>query len=345
MRLPWVLLCAVPILCTSRYELMAQNGPDDHRIFFRGTWEREDHNPGLINPNGRPELQVAGVHAVYVYDYATHELRALDGSGNLLWATWGADGPAPVIGFANPSDMKVDKANNLWIDDPYAGLVFVLSERGVVQRRIPALQSAARIVLQPDGGFWLWDEAIRGGGFSIFSASGVRIGEIPARDRGAGIDTLPPIVRVPWLARGADPASPIVQTFSWSSDFLLWNQADRKPLTIHGVEPLNFPVALSWSVRGRDHLRVPPDASRGAMGAVADDSRIYILFAGATKYKGRIVDTYRLHDGVYVGSYLLPQPVVSLSRLGESFVTTTTQPMAGVQIWKWVQTSKNARGR
>jgi len=223
--------------------------------------------------------------------------------------------------------------------------VFVVSDQGIVQQLIPALRSAERIVLRGSGGFWLWDEAIRGGGFTMYGANGARAGEIALRDSRTGIDTLAPIVRVPLLAGGPNANSPIVETFSWSSDFLLWSPLDRRPVTVHGVEPLSFPTVLAWSVGGNQRVRIPPDATRGVLSTVVGDSLIYILFSGTTKYKGRLIDTYLLKNGRYAGSYLLPEPVITISRLGGKFVTTTTRPAANVQIWTWMPVGKRASAR
>jgi hypothetical protein len=345
MRTVLVLSCLSIVMCSTASELVAQDETSGHRIFFQGTWKQAQLGRGVVNPASRPELQIADSRAVYVYDYALHQLRALDTAGHVLWTSMGMGGPGPQIGFANPADMKLDQANNLWVNDPYIGMVFVLSNQGVVQRRIPALRSAARIALQRNGGFWLWDEAIRGGGFTTYGPDGTRTGQIPLREAKTGVDTLPPIVRVPWLASGPHADSPVVQTFSWSSDFLLWNSLDHRPVVVHGIEPLNFPVVLSWSIGGQQHLRVPPDANHGALSTVVDDSLIYVLFSGTSKYKARVIDTYLLKNGRYAGSYLLPEPAISMSRLGGQFVTTTTQPNAGVQMWGWVPANKNTNAR
>lgn len=345
MRASRAVISAISIMCAAGHGLAAQADTIGHRVFFQGTWRGGSIGRHVVAPDARPELQVAGSNAFYVYDYAGHELRALDMTGRVVWSSAGSDGPPPQFGFANPSDMKVDAANRLWVDDPYTGFVFVLSDRGAVTRRISALRSAERIVLRPGSGFWLWDEAIRGGGFTMFGSDGNRAGQVSFREGKTGIDTLPPIERVPLLASAQGGIGPIVQTFLWSSDFLLWTPPNPKPLECHGIEPLSFPVILSWNGSGQQHFRMTPGATRGALATVVDDSLIYILFGGTTKYRDRVIDTYSLKSGRYVGSYLLPEPVVSMSRLNGKFVTTTTRPAAGVQIWSWVPTRTRTSDR
>ena len=74
---------------------------------------------------------------------------------------------------------------------------------------------------------------------------------------------------------------------------------------------------------------VQPEYS--AQGLSLSDSLLYVLFAGTTDNANRLVDRYRLQDGSYLGTMLLPKPVAGLAVQGSDVYVVFNSPYPTVQ--------------
>lgn len=101
------------------------------------------------------------------------------------------------------------------------------------------------------------------------------------------------------------------------------------------VEPIPFPRILSWKhPDGATSVRVDPNAIESAVDVDADQDFIYVLFGGATT-EGRAeqIDVYR-RNGVYVGTYRFPAPIVAMARVPGGFLTVSRRNNSH-QLERW----------
>ena len=92
-----------------------------------------------------------------------------------------------------------------------------------------------------------------------------------------------------------------------------WWRASNKcrfqaPRTLSAQYPTGGPFAVSRSTRRPFRLR-----SRWLWALRG----FFVLFRGSTANAGRLVDTYALSDGVYLGSYLLPHRAEAIAYLAD----------------------------
>ncbi|WP_419936632.1 hypothetical protein [Candidatus Palauibacter sp.] len=132
--------------------------------------------------------------------------------------------------------------------------------------------------------------------------------------------------------------------YRWSSQIVLLDSHGRVKPIVEGVESIPFPELLTYTPNQdlgdgmtlRRIWRVDPEAPRASRAVAAEGSRIYVLFGGATEKAGRIVDTYSVSNGAYMGSYILPGTrhtdiaVLSDGRLA----TLDTEFFPTVRLWR-----------
>ena len=137
-----------------------------------------------------------------------------------------------------------------------------------------------------------------------------------------------------------------VVVFRWASP-LIYVEADGSiESVVEGVERIPFPEVVDYPVdtkaagldrRGITRMqltKVDPQAVLAVRSVTADRSRVFVLFAGASEYRDRIVDTYRVPDGAYQGSFLLPHAVADIAVLADGRLATLEREFfPTVRLW------------
>ncbi len=128
--------------------------------------------------------------------------------------------------------------------------------------------------------------------------------------------------------------------YRWSSD-IVWLSSDGSVRDVtQGVEATPFPepVYIDESTpRGRIRgVKVDPAAvAFTQMQPGADSERIYILPLGRTEHARKVVDTYAIATGEYMGSCQLPHAVSSITVLEDgSLATLEVDLVPTVRIWR-----------
>jgi hypothetical protein len=101
--------------------------------------------------------------------------------------------------------------------------------------------------------------------------------------------------------------------------------ANKLEWATEGIEPVLLPSVLKWRVPGGAVVqRVSPAAVVSSLGLSILSDTVFVHFAGRSSYANRLVDRYRLQDGEYLGSTLLPMPVARVIRTPRGYIATTT---------------------
>ena len=96
---------------------------------------------------------------------------------------------------------------------------------------------------------------------------------------------------------------------TWSDHMILLDDSGQIRSVVRGVERIEFPDPLPVVQEGQTvGYRPDPRAAQATQSVTVTDDRIYVLFQGETRYRGRLVDTYA-RNGEYLGSHLLPEDV------------------------------------
>jgi len=312
--------------------------PDDlpPRRVEKPRWERVFRvggEPGdtLLFHVTRIDADTAGVSVVD--GYGGRVLR-FHRTGRLLWS-FGRPGSGPHE-FRRPRDLHVDRRGRTWVLDAENARITVLTPAGAPDFLVPL----DRLGFVPD-------RFLPGpGDHALF---------LDARaDR--------PLVRVdregrvvarrelPWprfreLGRlagqvilAAHRGGGWSAAFAFGDRFLSFDRRDR--LTRHGwfAEPASFPevrVQRSGGLVGRRSVtRRILDPTFAAVSLTSSPGRLHVHFAGRTELAYRVLDTFRLRDGRYVGSLRLPRQVDELALGGEVLYVSYSDPYPTLEAWR-----------
>ena len=272
-----------------------------------------------------------------VDDWGDFTLRAFNATGELLWTSGGyGEGPGEFAGFW---DVEYDAD----------GTLLVLDERN---RRLTVLDSSGNLLSTlrlPDEMMEQVMPSAWALGHRVFlprdKASGAWVAVSEQGFAGR---------RGPMLSMGFNhpmgsqafaaplPNGEAAVAFRWSDRIFLLDHDGRIRTTVNGIEPIPFPTVVSYTpspdaIPGRRILRVTridPEAKRAVRSVTAGQSRLFVLFEGATQRTSRIVDTYAFADGAYLGSYLLPHRVVAIAALADGrLATLETEFVPTVRLW------------
>lgn len=286
----------------------------------------------LLQMTSRPVADSTGFTVVDVY--AKRVLR-FDHAGRLEW-TYGNAGAGPGE-FLNPRDIALDREGRTWVLDPRTARITVIGADGRGEALIPldGLQySPDALVPHPDGSATL---VVANGETPL-----VRIGPegqvleqlaFPWSDH----VRLSPLAAQVYTAN--DPATDLwVAAYSLGDGFYLYGEgtavADRIPF----VEPVPFAVVTTnqrtvGPGRTERTSRIV-DPIFAAMSVTVSPERIYVLFAGRSEHRGRIVDSYSRHDGTYIESVALPGVVGGIAYHRGGFIVEYQNPWPALAAWR-----------
>lgn len=244
-----------------------------------------------------------------VVDWGEYSIRTFSPDGEPRWR-FGRSGEGPGE-FSRFLDVEYDSA----------GRVLVLGER----RRLTVLDSDGSLLettrtpevrlaeIMPStwspGSYALMPRDTKEGLWMAVSSTG-RVKRLGGKLR---LGAVPPgLPSEAWATPLPDGGAAVV--YRWSSRMVLLDSHGRVKALVDGIESIPFPEVLTYTPNQdlgdgmtlRRLRRVDPEAPRASRAVAAEGSRIHVLFGGTTVHAGRIVDTYSIHSGAYMGSYLLP---------------------------------------
>ena len=272
---------------------------------------------------GRP-MQIEGSPrgGFVVTDWGEFSVREVSPSGELLWRSGRrGQGPGEFLMFL---DLEFDPDGNLRVLDPRNRRITVLDQSGglVGTAPLPGLgQPAALMPTTFDPGYQavMWHTNKMDTLWSSFSGTQPRHRAAPMPPE-IGTMIEHPLQGEGWAANNPDGGA--VVYFRWSSTMILLNPDGDIMSLVDGVERIPFPETVHLertvpdvgTIRG---FKVDPAAVPAARSVTASTSRVFVLFQGMTAESGRLVDSYRLSDGLYLGTYLLPNRAEAIATLAD----------------------------
>ena len=313
------------------------------RIWLGGSWSNLADVSAQTGAIGRSDLTAVSDSSLYVYDYQDHVLKAFTLDGKPKWK-FGKDGMRAGE-FHVVTSLEVDSRGQVWASDPIVGRVTIVSASGQLVRTIEGLEYPWRIVPRADGTFWGWIQARQADGtlrgeVRQYDSTGAHFSRVSIS---VALDTINSLTGTASLASVG--ANGLAMTYFWSDRFVLIDGKTRAARTYRGVERREFPSVGSRStgmtVGGKAVTRMLIDsaAKLGALSGAVDGDRLYVLFGtGPRSASGvrRTVDTYRIPNGQYLGSYLLPEDALLLRVHNGMFVASVDKPIPAVKIWTWI---------
>lgn len=255
----------------------------------------------------RPELLATSDSSIYVFDFGDSRLKAFDFSGRKLWEYGNASkGEHP---FANPVDLRTDRAGNLVVYDSQARTLVAISGSGKLVRTVRIKTNAYQVIPRSDGSY-----LVLGGNNKLFgqmlTAAGDTVGDIPLPQRLSGVHAIarPPVVGT------LTPSDSLIIGFQHSDELMFLTPRGEPGVSVRGIEPIPTPGSLAWSVRsGVTYERLSPTATPGTSSISISQDRIFVLFGGRTAAAGHLIDTYERATGRYLETYVLPDRVDALA--------------------------------
>ena len=285
----------------------------------------------LLQMTSWPVADSTGFAVVDVY--AKRVLR-FDRTGRLEWI-YGTAGAGPGE-FLNPRDIALDQESRTWVLDPRTARITVIGADGRGEMLIPLdrLQySPSAFVPHPDGSATL---VVANG-----EAPLVRVGP-----EGRVLDQLafpwPDHAKLSPLAAQVytanDPATDHwVAAYSLGDGFYLYGAGTEVGDRIPFVEPVPFAVvATSQRTVGpgrTERTSSIVDPIFAATSVTISPERIYMLFAGRSELRGRIVDSYSRRDGAYIESVVLPDIVGGIAYHRGGFIVEYKDPWPTLAAW------------
>lgn len=272
-----------------------------------------------------------------VDDWGDFTLRAFSATGEPLWTSGGyGEGPGEFAGFW---DVEYDADGTLLVLDERNRRLTVLHASGnllstlrlpdeMMEQVMPSSWAPGHRVFLPR------DKAP--GAWVAVSEQGFVGRRGPMLPRAFSHSMVSQVFAAPL------PNGEAAVAFRWSDRIFLLDADGRIRTTIDGVEPIPVPQVVSYTpnpdaIPGRRTLRVTridPEARRAVRSVTAGPSRLFVLFEGATERTSRIVDTYAIADGLYLGSYLLPHHVASIAALTDGRLATLEMEFVPtVRLW------------
>jgi len=283
----------------------------------------------------RPSAITAANGNIFVYDRGTKSVTALSSVGKPLWTY--ARSRAGGGAFTDVFDMKTSWNGDLLVlDEPASdpnGRVTVVDPRGQLRTEAPAPEEM-RSLLPPFGG--ATSAGVPVGTETMWVSIGGG-GKAPARQ------PFPPSISFPKNVVG-DPLTATTDSgaaiaYRWSSQIVLLRRDGSVQQVLPGVEAIPFPGVKMYPITipgatAATITRVDPKAVPCAVSVTAFGNQLYVVFAGASKDRGRIIDLYDIAKGQYTGSYMLPvKPRMIAALPGGRLVTLEDDLEPVIKIW------------
>jgi hypothetical protein len=299
------------------------------RHWLKGTWiEVEKTEPSSVSFGNIRSLAIAG-NQLITYDFADHKVKAIAANGRLAWE-FGSVGLQRGQ-FYNVSDIQTDREGAVWITDPMAQRVTVLSAGGALLRTLEGVGSLWRLVPRSDNRFWALDprEIVP----AVYDTAGqLRVRPIfPAQ-----LSTL----QIPTnnLNLTAGPSDSVLITYEWSDRFVIVGADGKAPREFRGISPREFPSVTRTprvlNGKALTRLTIDSSATPAVESAAWDGSYIYILVPSTTARSDTMstVDIYKGGVGTYIGSRSLPAKVTTLVVKGNRFSAIVEGP--ALRVWQ-----------
>lgn len=328
--LAWVLLSPLAVRSSV---LVAQSSLKERRIVAI-KWTKEPVVQGQLDSELlRPELLAARDSVVIVYDYGDNAVKAFGAGGVVLWR-FGRAGRGPGE-FVNPTDLQVDQDGLVWLTDPPVSRVTILNAQGRLLRSIQMATAVERVLPLSDGKFLGFAHAGGKPSFTRFNASGKVEGVVR---HPAWLDTVPSLVSELRMTASPDGRSIGVGSY-YSGRLLVMDSKATMLKPVAAVESYDFPKPIEYAPSKQMTVRrLPPDARPTIRSVTADAQFLYSLVYGRSDQRGRIVDMYRLADGAYHGSMILPQSVSSIAVTERGFAALSIDPLPSLYYLRFVST-------
>lgn len=278
-------------------------------------------SPSRISVNSR---------GVYLLDYYPRTVRHYRHDGSLGW-TFGRQGSGPDE-FSDPRDLKVDTQGRVWVLDPANNRIMVLSPEGRVAWRTPLAGvngSPREFVPLAGGNSVIIADSREGPPLVHLDSAGVVSRARPFPWSGFS--------RLEYLATQL-VAAQNASTGDWAMGFRVGDgffSYTREEQGRRGwfVEHVAFPeviVTKSGNTTSWRHKERPVDA---AISVTLSPERVYVLFGGTTRQRGRLVDSYSLRTGAYVDTYALPHGASEIAWHDGGLYTLANRPYPELAYW------------
>lgn len=287
-----------------------------------GTGGDELLMPGSIAATSRGELAV--------FDYGAMEVRTFSRDGKPLWRE-GRKGAGPGE-YRNIMDLKVRANGEFALLDMANRRITALSPNGKVRRTIPIKLSSSRFVavadtnvytLAGDDSVTLWNS---------ISLNGEPVRRMPVP---GSLIARHAIAREQFSAALGERS---VMAYRWSDKILVLQRDGSVESIIDGIEPIMLPDVRKYPAKYGNFTgtvaRVDPKATPATLFVATHGHQIFVLFAGASDKRGRIIDVYDADTQRYSGSYLLPVAAQELVVLPDGAIATLRmEPIPALDVW------------
>lgn len=278
-----------------------------------------------------PFRPVGGGGGVYVADFYGNRVLHFDRRGGLRWR-FGRTGSGPDE-FRRIRDLKLDSAGHVWVLDEGNLRATVLDSAGSVLERIPLDRiNGSPQLLVPLGG----------------------AGPLVVVDR-----TDSPFVRVrgdgsvverrvfPWdgfrelsylagqFTSGMRPGSNTwAAAMQMGDGFFVFHGTRWAGYRGRYVERVEFPQIERRRVEGGEVTQFKTPPVEAGKSVTLSPTRVYVLFGGTGAHSRRIVDTYAVANGRYLGSVVLPRRVDSIAWDDGGFYVVYNSPYPTLAYWR-----------
>jgi len=285
---------------------------------------------------GNPYTVIASPRGGFVLDdWSDFSVREFSTAGELEWR-FGRRGSGPGE-FIRIMDMEFDSAGNLLVLDVDQGRVTAVSPSGELVETYQVFDAEQILPSTFHPGSWSVmprllsrQDTLRVSRANFASRSVARPTSLRYSHAQASEG---------WATNLMDGEA--VVFFRWSSQIVTLGPQGNVRGVFDGIEPISFPDVVEQEVTPPAEsgisamrvVRIDPKAVTASIAASVHESRIYVLFAGRSSQARQIVDSYSM-SGDYIGSYLLPHPVVSAAVLFDGqLATLETALIPTVRLW------------
>lgn len=300
-------------------------------------WERVFRiggRPGDTLLFGLPRIAADSTGVSAVDRHAGRVLR-FDRSGGVRWS-FGRAGGGPHE-FRHPRDVHVDGQGRTWVLDAANARLTVLGPDGVAAFLVPLDRLGFvpdRFVPLPGDEVLLLDPRAERPWIRV-DRRGRVVGrrDLPWRR----FRELDPLAAQMHLTPVGD-AGGWVAAFAFGDRFLAFDADGRLAHQGWFPETIPFPavrVHSSGSPLGRQSTsRKLLDPTFAAVGLTRSRDRLYVHFAGRSELAYRLLDSFDLRDGAYLGSVRLPRPVARVALGGDLLYVAYADPYPTLAAWR-----------
>lgn len=283
-------------------------------------WRTARFEPVASVPAGEGEalemptvLRLDGRGDAYVLDSGRSEVRKLSSGGRLL-----AVYRDPSLG--NPTDVAIGAGGEVWVCDPSHLQIAVFSTAGRLARRIALDPAAARLIVDPAGGFVAVGVTGGKGLFRRYSADGEPEGSFGALFQ-EELQTW--VAADGWFVPGAPGA--LIYPFRHAGLLVSYTMDGRLRFFRRTIAPLPLPQ-VRVDAAGRQSL---PDAPLASISGSVVGNDLHLLTAMGDE---RVLDVYDAGSGSYRHSLRPPEKDARYVVLTADRLYSASR--RGVTVWR-----------